>query len=96
MDKLCALLKDVDYSQFVSALQPSYFFNFGLTASKFRLKMFSWLKKENPKPSWNVLISALTRIGCHGEAAHIRGIGVHASIVRIYLYIGITHTQGFI
>ena len=94
MDKLCALLKDVEYSRLVYILNHSIMFN--STASGFRQEMLSWLEKETPKPSWDVLLSALTGMGRHGEAIHIEGIDVHASIMRIYLYIGITHTQGFI
>ena len=80
MDKLCALLKDVGFSPLVSALKhvPLHGHIFGLTALEFRREMLSWLEKENPKPSWNVLISTLTGMGCHGEAAYIEGIDVHA------------------
>ena len=76
MDKLCALLKDVEYSLLVYALNHGLMFK--STASGFRQEMLSWLEKENPKPSWHVLSSALTGMGRHGEAAHIEGIGVHA------------------
>ena len=78
MDKLCGLLKDVDYSLLVAALKHGLsvlpLHSIRLTASEFQLAMLSWLKEENPKPSWNVLTSTLTRIGRHGEAIHIGGI----------------------
>ena len=71
MDKLCVLLKDVDYYRLVAALKyglkvPLYsIYTEKLTASEFRLEMLSWLKREKLKPPWSELISALTRIGCY-------------------------------
>ena len=74
VDKLCALLEDVDYHQFLDSLIPLTYEIRRISASEFRQEMLSWLEKENPKPSWNALTSALTRIGHYDKAADIAGM----------------------
>ena len=67
MDKLCALLEDVDYYLLVATLKDGLNVPLNstekLTASEFRLEMLSWLKREKLKPPWSEMTSALLGIG---------------------------------